>query len=88
MGEGENLGYLEKKGLKPRDYQLAVLGKGGGYFRLPTGDGKTETSLLATPDGAVKLVYSLPTITTTEAMRKRFETMFGDKFPSPTAFCS
>ncbi|KUK03891.1 MAG: CRISPR-associated endonuclease/helicase Cas3 [Thermococcaceae archaeon] len=73
------LSYLEANGFSPRDYQLAVLGKGGGYFRLPTGDGKTETSLLVTPDGVVKLVYSLPTITTTEAMRKRFEKMFGDK---------
>ncbi|MBP1912842.1 CRISPR-associated helicase Cas3' [Thermococcus stetteri] len=75
----KTLAYLEKKGFSPRDYQLAVFGKGGGYFRLPTGDGKTETSLLATPDGAVKLVYSLPTITTTEAMRRRFEMMFGEK---------
>ncbi|WP_367883761.1 CRISPR-associated endonuclease Cas3'' [Thermococcus peptonophilus] len=75
----KTLEYLEKRGgFEPRDYQLAVLGKGGGYFRLPTGDGKTETSLLATPpDEAVKLVYSLPTITTTEAMRRRFEAVFG-----------
>lgn len=29
------------------------------------------------PDEAVKLVYSLPTITTTEAMRRRFEAVFG-----------
>jgi CRISPR-associated endonuclease/helicase Cas3 len=75
----KTLKYLKKKGFEPRDYQLAVLGRGGGYFRLPTGDGKTETSLLATPDGAVKLVYSLPTITTTEAMRRRFEAVFGEK---------
>ncbi|MDV3103738.1 CRISPR-associated helicase Cas3' [Thermococcus waiotapuensis] len=73
------LGYLLGKGFKPRDYQLRVLGRGGGYFRLPTGDGKTETSLLATPDGASKVVYSLPTITTTEAMRKRFEGIFGSE---------
>ena len=71
------LGYLSRRGFQPRDYQLYVLGRGGGYFRLPTGDGKTETSLLATPDGASKVVYSLPTITTTEAMRKRFEGIFG-----------
>ena len=73
------LGYLSGKGFRPRDYQLYVIGRGGGYFRLPTGDGKTETSLLATPDGASKLVYSLPTITTTEAMRKRFEKIFGSE---------
>jgi len=71
------LGYLTGRGFEPRDYQLHIIGKGGGYFRLPTGDGKTETSLLATPDGASKIVYSLPTITTTEAMRKRFEEVFG-----------
>ncbi|WP_456365162.1 CRISPR-associated helicase Cas3' [Thermococcus sp.] len=71
------LDYLSRRGFQPRDYQLYVLGRGGGYFRLPTGDGKTETSLLATPDGASKVVYSLPTITTTEAMRKRFEEVFG-----------
>ena len=69
--------YLGNKGFSLRPYQRAVLGRGGGYFRLPTGDGKTETSLLATPDGASRVVYSLPTITTTEAMRKRFESMFG-----------
>ncbi|WP_456422339.1 CRISPR-associated helicase Cas3' [Thermococcus sp.] len=71
------LKYLSRKGFKPRDYQLYVLGKGGGYFRLPTGDGKTETSLLATPDGATKVIYSLPTITTAETMRRRFEGIFG-----------
>ncbi|WP_297467648.1 CRISPR-associated helicase Cas3' [Thermococcus sp.] len=79
---GENvrravLSYLSGRGFEPRDYQLYVLGRGGGYFRLPTGDGKTETSLLATPDRASKVIYSLPTITTTEAMRKRFEAIFG-----------
>ncbi|AEK72015.1 CRISPR-associated helicase Cas3 domain-containing protein [Thermococcus sp. 4557] len=70
-------GYLKNKGFSLRPYQRVALGRGGGYFRLPTGDGKTETSLLATPDGASRVVYSLPTITTTEAMRKRFESMFG-----------
>ncbi|ASJ09420.1 CRISPR-associated helicase/endonuclease Cas3 [Thermococcus siculi] len=69
--------YLSRKGFSLRPYQSAVLGRGGGYFRLPTGDGKTETSLLATPEGAAKVIYSLPTITTTEAMRGRFETAFG-----------
>ena len=82
LDSGENvreavLDYLSRRGFKPRDYQLYVLGRGGGYFRLPTGDGKTETSLLATPNEASKVIYSLPTITTTEAMRKRFEEIFG-----------
>ncbi|WP_099211096.1 CRISPR-associated helicase/endonuclease Cas3 [Thermococcus henrietii] len=70
--------YLKGKGHELRPYQRLVIGRGGGYFRLPTGDGKTETSLLATPADVSKVVYSLPTITTTEAMRRRFETMFGD----------
>lgn len=70
--------YLRGKGHRLRPYQEAVVGRGGGYFRLPTGDGKTETSLLATPPDASKVVYSLPTITTTEAMRRRFEAMFGE----------
>ncbi|NJF24254.1 CRISPR-associated helicase Cas3' [Thermococcus sp. Bubb.Bath] len=71
------INYLSHRGFSLRPYQSAVLGRGGGYFRLPTGDGKTETSLLATPEGATKVIYSLPTITTTEAMRRRFEATFG-----------
>jgi len=71
------LEYFTARGFSPRDYQRAVIGRGGGYFRLPTGDGKTETSLLATPNDATKVVYSLPTITTTESMRRRFEGIFG-----------
>ena len=74
--------YLSRRGFEPRKYQLHVLGRGGGYFRLPTGDGKTETSLLATPDDTPKLIYSLPTITTTEAMRRRFEKIFGEEMVS------
>ncbi len=76
------MNYLKSRGgFTPRGgYQVEITGRGGGgYFRLPTGDGKTETSLLATPpDEASKVVYSLPpTITTTEAMRRRFESIFG-----------
>ncbi|NPA47743.1 MAG: CRISPR-associated helicase Cas3' [Thermococci archaeon] len=71
------IGYLRGRGYSLRPYQSLVIGKGGGYFRLPTGDGKTETSLLATPPDVSKVVYSLPTITTTEAMRRRFERTFG-----------
>lgn len=70
------IGYLSSKGWKPRDYQGFIMGKGSGYFLLPTGDGKTETSLLAIADSP-KVIYTLPTITTVEAMRKRFEEMFG-----------
>ncbi len=70
--------HLNRRGYNLRPYQKLVIGRGGGYFRLPTGDGKTETSLLATPIHVSKVIYSLPTVTTTEAMRKRFEEMFGD----------
>ncbi|ASJ15759.1 CRISPR-associated helicase/endonuclease Cas3 [Thermococcus chitonophagus] len=70
------LEYLRRRGFKPRGYQLLVIGKGPGYFLLPTGDGKTETSLLATPE-SVKVVYTLPTITTVEGIRRRLEEMFG-----------
>ena len=76
------IGYLKGRGHELRPYQRLVIGKGGGYFRLPTGDGKTETSLLATPSDVSKVVYSLPTITTTEAMRRRFEAMFGEDMVS------
>ncbi|AFK21715.1 CRISPR-associated helicase/endonuclease Cas3 [Pyrococcus sp. ST04] len=69
--------YLIGRGFRLREYQEFVIGKGHGYFLLPTGDGKTETSLLATPPGVRKIIYTLPTITTVEAMRKRFEAIFG-----------
>jgi len=47
-----------------------------GFMRLPTGDGKTETALLANfPFN--KLIYTLPTVTTVESMRHRFEECFG-----------
>jgi len=74
--------YFRRRGYGLRPYQEAIIGRGGGYFRLPTGDGKTETSLLATPIEASKVVYSLPTITTTEAMRRRFEAVFGEDMVS------
>lgn len=45
---------------------------------LPTGTGKTETALLwysTIPQG--KLLYTLPTVTTVDAMRSRLEKIFG-----------
>ncbi|NCN64866.1 MAG: hypothetical protein COV98_00990 [Candidatus Altarchaeum sp. CG12_big_fil_rev_8_21_14_0_65_33_22] len=46
-----------------------------GFMRLPTGDGKTETALLANfPIN--KVIYTLPTVTTVESMRHRFEECF------------
>jgi len=47
-----------------------------GFMRLPTGDGKTETALLAN-FSFNKLIYTLPTVTTVESMRHRFEEYFG-----------
>ncbi len=47
-----------------------------GFMRLPTGDGKTETALLANFP-VNKVIYTLPTVTTVEFMRHRFEECFG-----------
>lgn len=48
------------------------------FVQLPTGTGKTETSLFwLTSSKANKVYYTLPTVTTVEAMRKRFEKIFG-----------
>ncbi|CEG11426.1 conserved hypothetical protein [groundwater metagenome] len=46
-----------------------------GFMRLPTGDGKTETALLANFP-VNKVIYTLPTVTTVESMRHRFEECF------------
>lgn len=71
--------YFSRKGWKLRDYQELVRGQSieTALLRLPTGDGKTETSLLPEVSGINKLVYTLPTVTTVESMRKRFEEYFG-----------
>ncbi len=48
------------------------------FVQLPTGTGKTETSLCwLTSRNTNKVFYTLPTVTTVEAMRKRFEKIFG-----------
>lgn len=48
------------------------------FVQLPTGTGKTETSLFwLTSRKTNKVFYTLPTVTTVEAMRKRFEKIFG-----------
>lgn len=50
------------------------------FVQLPTGTGKTETSLFwLTSRKTNKVFYTLPTVTTVEAMRKRFEKIFGAK---------
>ncbi|MBS7627368.1 CRISPR-associated endonuclease Cas3'', partial [Candidatus Bathyarchaeota archaeon] len=71
--------YFSRKGWNLRDYQELVRGQSieAALLRLPTGDGKTETSLLPEVSGTNKLVYTLPTVTTVESMRKRFEEYFG-----------
>lgn len=64
-----------------RDYQQFISNfdfKSSGHLKLPTGDGKTETALLANLT-ANKLIYTLPTITTIESMRHRFEDYYFDK---------
>lgn len=64
-----------------RDYQQFASDfnfKSSGHLKLPTGDGKTETALL-TNLTANKLIYTLPTITTIESMRHRFENYYFDK---------
>jgi len=48
------------------------------FVQLPTGMGKTETSLFwLTSRRTNKVFYTLPTVTTVESMRKRFERIFG-----------
>ena len=71
--------YLRYKKFVIRDYQkeAAFSNMDSAFMKLPTGDGKTETALLSIPSETNKVIYTLPTITSVEAMRKRFETMFG-----------
>lgn len=68
-------GFIVTKYGSLRNYQEYVGNfdlKSSCHFKLPTGDGKTETALLVNVN-ANKLVYTLPTITTIESMRHRFE---------------
>lgn len=67
--------YIANMGWALRDYQEYIKNKtfNCGFLRLPTGDGKTETALLAKLTGINKVIYSLPTVTTVESMRHRFE---------------
>jgi len=46
-------------------------------FLKSTGDGKTETALLPRFNNINKIIYTLPTVTTVESMRHRFEEYFG-----------
>ena len=78
-GIEEIQGSVEKsmrgKGWELRDYQGHIKGVSFdcGFLRLPTGDGKTETALLPNFGGINKVIYTLPTVTTVESMRHRFE---------------
>jgi len=48
------------------------------FIQLPTGTGKTETSLFWLSSRKTnKVFYTLPTVTTVEVMRKRFEKIIG-----------
>jgi len=71
--------YIMNKGWELRDYQEYTKDKtfNCGFLRLPTGDGKTETALLSRLSGINKIIYTLPTVTTVESMRHRFEDYFG-----------
>jgi len=73
--------YIESKGWKLRDYQKLMTDRhiGCGFLRLPTGDGKTETALLPQMDNINKIIYTLPTVTTVESMRLRFEDKYFGK---------
>lgn len=73
--------YMKGKNFELRDYQReASLARfDSAYMKLPTGDGKTETALLPVLDGVNKVIYTLPTITSVESMRERFEKMFGSE---------
>lgn len=72
--------YLTKiKKWSLRDYQEYIKTQtfDYGFLRLPTGDGKTETALLPRFNNINKIIYTLPTVTTVESMRRRFEEYFG-----------
>ena len=70
--------YIVNKGWKLRDYQEYIKSQtfNCGFLRLPPGDGKTETALLPNLSDINKVVYTLPTVTTVESMRHRFENYF------------
>jgi CRISPR-associated endonuclease/helicase Cas3 len=68
--------YFKNKIRKPLyPYQEKARGIGGDLLiQLPTGCGKTETALWWLVNlNCNKLFYTLPTVTTVDAMRKRFE---------------
>jgi CRISPR-associated endonuclease/helicase Cas3 len=73
------LNYISKNNWSIRSYQEYVRNHDftSGYLFLPTGDGKTETALLTPVEHINKIIYTLPTVTTVESMRHRFENYFG-----------
>ncbi|WXG44480.1 MAG: CRISPR-associated helicase Cas3' [Promethearchaeati archaeon SRVP18_Atabeyarchaeia-1] len=73
--------YVKAKGWRLYDYQDHVRSRtfNCGFLRLPTGDGKTETALLSKLSGINKVIYTLPTVTTVESMRHRFEDRYFGK---------
>lgn len=70
--------YFSRKKIKPYYYQERAKSLQNDLFvQLPTGAGKTEASLLWFAGLlATKLFYTLPTVTTVDAMRSRFENIF------------
>ena len=73
------LNYISKNNWSIKSYQEYVRNHDFtcGYLFLPTGDGKTETALLTPVEHINKIIYTLPTVTTVESMRHRFENYFG-----------
>ena len=71
--------YFLKKGIEELyDYQKKAEGEiSDVMIQLPTGSGKTETALYwLSAEPRWKVFYTLPTVTTVEAMRERFEEIF------------
>ncbi|MEM1857142.1 MAG: CRISPR-associated helicase Cas3' [Thermoplasmata archaeon] len=73
--------FFMRKGWALRDYQQYIKEKTFkcGFLRLPTGDGKTETALLPRLVNINKIIYTLPSVTTVESMRQRFENEYFGK---------
>jgi len=76
--------YFLRKGISPYSYQEKARSISGNLLiQLPTGGGKTEASLFwLAGSESNKLFYTLPTVTTVDAMRRRFEDIFGKQYVS------
>lgn len=82
--EGKLTEYFCNKNLIPYSYQnKAKQIEEDILIQLPTGKGKTETALFwLLSQNVNKIFYILPTVTTVDAMRSRFEKIFGKEWIS------